>query len=632
MALPALLTNLAALRGAAPGILPQGMSVGAGIGQLGAAAAAGAPTLSSSLNIAPQSVPSAAPSAPPSAPNSFSLPPHLEGGGGAHDSGGTTPAVPNPQTANIAPGAAGATVGAGIPSLGNIVHSTPAAPETPDSGGNEPTPMEPRPGPIDIPGGSNINPYINSTGGANAGYAANHPYGAPNLGLPEYSTPLMMTVPHYSAGEAAANIPSTSKDPIGDLIPHLPSAPPDLRPGWNQGPPYGTPDNGEPIPPSWGIAQNGPGAWLSGGGGSHLTTEEANLPPIPTTGNANTLTGRMNIPGQTPAFQSGIDAARTAAGASPIYSDPAPAPHLTSGLNYGPDASQSPGERSIVGLFEGGANRGGAPAAPNPAILTRARLDARNSPYQPASAMSPGYRVGEMRDLPAYGAGGPASEAANPALPYGASGPAAPAPQGYNAPPPLGGIERANTGFNPGRKPGSLQSGSYTSPVDFRPGFLERGSTHMDELPPAAQGAPMPGATPWGSNAPLAGDKFQGGDIPLTGIGPIDTNILGPDLPESLVPEMAGGIAPGYNPPGFLEAGGTSYAGLPARIPRSAPPTPAGYQFSGNMPQARPDPFDPGYKPYVQEGHGYNPYGYTPNLPRPRPELGINPFIGIGHR
>src|SRR5436190_1368900 len=233
MALPALLANLATLRGAAAGIMPAGMSLGAGVGQLGAAAAAGAPALSSSLSVAPASAaPSAAPAAGAageagalSAPSSFSLPPHLESGGGAHG-GGQAPSTPS---APITPGGAGAIGGGGLTSL-----SAAPAPSAFSSGSSDRT--------------ANINPYIGSTGGANANI---------DRSMSPYAPGISEGAGNYYQNPAELPGPTT----MDDLINSLPGAPtgtsPDYNPGYFNSP--GSPQR---------VADNSGGVYGNSAGGA----------------------------------------------------------------------------------------------------------------------------------------------------------------------------------------------------------------------------------------------------------------------------------------------------------------------------------------------------------------------------
>src|SRR5436190_2800142 len=233
MALPALLANLATLRGAAAGIMPAGMSLGAGVGQLGAAAAAGAPALSSSLSVAPASAaPSAAPAAGAageagalSAPSSFSLPPHLESGGGAHG-GGQAPSTPS---APITPGGAGTIGWRGLTSL-----SAAPAPSAFSSGSSDRT--------------ANINPYIGSTGGANANI---------DRSMSPYAPGISEGAGNYYQNPAELPGPTT----MDDLINSLPGAPtgtsPDYNPGYFNSP--GSPQR---------VADNSGGVYGNSAGGA----------------------------------------------------------------------------------------------------------------------------------------------------------------------------------------------------------------------------------------------------------------------------------------------------------------------------------------------------------------------------
>ena len=154
------------------------------------------------------------------------------------------------------------------------------------------------------------------------------------------------------------------------------------------------------------------------------------------------------------------------------------------------------------------------------------------------------------------------------------------------------------------------------------PGYLERGGANVLPQPP-----PPTGLRPSTISPPVApkGD-FEGPPAPNP-FSNLPGDPFGGPGPEEIGGAMApGGIAPN-TPPGFLEAGGAAYGGLP-RPPQPRPDP--GVLFPGNVP--RPNPNTSG-QPYVPVPHGYNPYGedFVPGLPRPRPEIGINPF-GIGHR
>jgi hypothetical protein len=154
---------------------------------------------------------------------------------------------------------------------------------------------------------------------------------------------------------------------------------------------------------------------------------------------------------------------------------------------------------------------------------------------------------------------------------------------------PMPGVEAAVNPTAPAPSAEASSPGTY-----HIPGFLERGSTalydpltsiHSQPVVPFTGNMPQPRPPPSG----IVGAGFEQGETVGTGYSP-------------------------YAPPAIPE------------------PRPAGEPFYGNMPQPRPNKGQiAGYAPRVPVGTGYNPFGAPPGLPRPRPEIGINPF-GIGHR
>ena len=310
---------------------------------------------------------------------------------------------------------------------------------------------------------------------------------------------------------------------------------------------------------------------------------------------------RTNIP-YTPAPSSGIDP----------YSQPGAtigthdAPPSWLGGTGGASGIQTP--TSVPGSYTNqiwDMLRGGAPAAPAPTgTLSGADALAPFSAQSYSRTVSPTSVPGSYQPSGYLGGQDDVSGALPTLSPTSQPG-------FYNPPSIMSGTGGANRGTEP-----DLYGGVFT------PGDLGLGGPSPAAAAPAAPASTFPGRpeSP-GTGFPAArGNPFAG---PLG-------DIFGAPSRENIDLFAGGtGVAPPVSSslPGFLEAGGTSYATPQLPQPRPTAGPPDSYKFLGNMPQARPDPFSPDYQPYTQRGSGWSPYeeGFTPPLPRARPEY-INPF------
>jgi hypothetical protein len=261
------LALLQGLAGAAKGILPQGMSMAAGAApaQAGALSAAQPSSLAMSTPNAPMNTP--APNAPaPSAPApTNTIPEHLLGGGGAHDSG-------TAGSGSIAP-VAGAVAGAGATTLAPNVAQ--AATPTATSDNN----------PEQSSWGAGINPYSRSsdwlTGGGGShvmqGIVNRDPFAARGMegdlgayGINVPNTGSLQPSDVGLGGRQMSRDPNSAREAatgFGPTYGHTPTNPADAP--W-QGMGYGTPtpgylsqggshqiDTGAPMPDATGASFSG---------------------------------------------------------------------------------------------------------------------------------------------------------------------------------------------------------------------------------------------------------------------------------------------------------------------------------------------------------------------------------------